>query len=343
MKFIDLVQIELSSGKGGPGSISFRREKFVPRGGPDGGDGGRGGDVIFRVNRKKTSLLDYRFRRKMAAPSGAQGTSELSSGKDGEDLILEVPPGTQIKNTAGELLKDMGEDKQDFIFLKGGRGGKGNAHFKTSVNQAPDYAQPGEDCQALEVGLELKILADVGIVGFPNAGKSTLISRVSAARPKIADYPFTTLIPNLGVVDAGEGKSFVVADIPGIIEGASQGVGLGFEFLRHIERTRLFIHMVDVSGFSGRDPFEDYQIINQELKNYDASDKGDDALGKLCDRPQIVALNKVDVLTEDQLDGIYRRFKSAGVEVLKISAAAGFGTKQLVHMVSDRLEELNNG
>lgn len=341
MKFIDVVKMSLASGKGGPGLVSYRREKFVPRGGPDGGDGGRGGHVIFRANPKKTSLLDFRFKRQMQGQNGHQGGPDLMSGPAGEDLILEVPIGTQIKSPEGEIIKDF-DVPGDFVFLEGGRGGKGNAFFKTSVNQAPDYAQPGEPAQEAEVVLELKLIADVGIIGFPNAGKSTLISRISAAKPKIADYPFTTLVPNLGVVDASEGKSFVVADIPGLIEGASQGVGLGYQFLRHIERTGLFIHLVDASEFSGRDPLQDYLTINNELKLYDESNLGDQNLGKLSGRPQIVVLNKVDSLSEVALFEVQRKFHGVGIKPMLISAATGQGIKELVHTVGQKIEELKD-
>jgi GTP-binding protein len=252
MKFIDEVKITLASGRGGPGCISFRRESGMPRGGPDGGDGGKGGNVIIRTSKHINSLVDLRQNKRYAAQNGEMGYGRQKAGADGEDMVMIVPQGTVIRTLEGEIIVDM-TGINDYVILKGGRGGKGNEFFKTSINQAPDYAQPGEEGEEVEVKLELKLIADVGIIGFPNAGKSTLISRISAAKPKIADYPFTTLTPNLGVVKAGDYSSFVVADIPGLVKGAHEGVGLGIQFLKHVERTRIFIHLVDVSGVSGRD------------------------------------------------------------------------------------------
>ncbi|MEZ0393337.1 MAG: GTPase ObgE, partial [Pseudobdellovibrionaceae bacterium] len=270
MKFIDEVNIVIASGKGGQGCVSFRREAMTPRGGPDGGDGGKGGDVILKVEKSLNSLVDFRRNKRYAAQSGQQGSGANCTGAHGSDMILHVPQGTIVRSSEGEILVDM-TGVQEYVLLKGGRGGKGNWFFKTSVNQAPEHAQPGEPGEELEVKLELKLIADVGIVGFPNAGKSTLISRISAAKPKIADYPFTTLTPNLGVVKAGDFRNFVVADIPGLVKGAHQGIGLGIQFLKHIERTKVFVHLVDVSGMSSQDPLQDYRDINEELKMYDES------------------------------------------------------------------------
>jgi GTPase len=334
MKFIDEVQITLASGHGGPGAVSFRREAMTPRGGPDGGDGGRGGDVIFRTSKHLNSLVDYRRLKKYSAEDGRPGSGMNSFGAAGQDLLMIVPEGTIIRSSEGQILADL-TGEQDFILLKGGRGGKGNAFFKTSINQAPEHAQPGEDGQEIEVTLELKLLADVGIIGFPNAGKSTLISRISAAKPKIADYPFTTLTPNLGVVKVADYKSFVVADIPGLVEGASQGVGLGIQFLKHIERTRLFVHLVDVSGMSGRDPLKDFDDINNELKAYDRANVGKEGFFPLATRKQIVALNKTDVLSREDLDRVRSQFeKKTGVKPFIISAVAGINVKDLVNEVS---------
>jgi GTP-binding protein len=339
MKFIDEVQIRVSSGHGGPGWVSFRREAFAPRGGPDGGDGGKGGDVILRASRHLNSLMDFRNNKRYAGAPGNRGENANCSGLAGEDMILHVPDGTIVRNIEGEVLVDMTGVKE-FVLLKGGRGGKGNHFFRTSVNQSPEHAQPGEEGQDLEIKLELKLIADVGIIGFPNAGKSTLISRVSAARPKIADYPFTTLTPNLGVVKAGEYKTFVVADIPGLVKGAHQGVGLGIQFLRHIERTRLFIHLIDASGLSGRDPVQDYEDINNEIRMYDESNKDKDGFFPLTTRPQFVVFNKIDTLQEEDLRRLKHDFqKRTGIVPETISAVAGRGVKELVNEVSKRVFE----
>lgn len=331
MKFIDEVKITIASGRGGQGCVSFRRESLLPRGGPDGGDGGKGGSVILRSSRHLNSLVDIRQNKRYAARPGQPGSGANCTGQDGEDLVLVVPQGTIVRNLEGEILVDMtGVEEQ--VLLKGGRGGKGNTFFKNSVNQAPDFAQPGEDGEELEVKLELKLIADVGIVGFPNAGKSTLISRISAARPKIADYPFTTLTPNLGVVKVGEYKAFVMADIPGLIKGAHQGVGLGIQFLKHVERTRLFVHLIDASGMSGRDPIADYDDINNELKMYDENNKDKEGFFPLSTRPQIVVLNKIDTLSEDDLSKLKSNFKKrTGVEPLAVSAVSGKNIKELVN------------
>ena len=330
MKFIDEVKITLASGRGGPGCISFRRESMMPRGGPDGGDGGKGGDVIIRTSKHINSLVDIRQNKKYSAQSGQMGSGRQQSGQNGEDLVMVVPEGTVIRNLEGEIVVDM-TGINEFVMLKGGRGGKGNEYFKNSVNQAPDYAQPGEDGETLDVKLELKLIADVGIIGFPNAGKSTLISRISAAKPKIADYPFTTLTPNLGVVKAGNYSSFVVADIPGLVKGAHEGVGLGIQFLKHIERTRLFIHLVDASGLSGRDPLQDYEDINYELKMYDENNMEKEGFFPLSTRPQIVVLNKIDTLSVDELQKLKNTFKKmTNLEPITISAVTGKNIDQLI-------------
>lgn len=330
MKFIDEVKITIASGRGGPGCVSYRRESLLPRGGPDGGDGGKGGDVILKTSRHINSLVDIRPNKRYAAESGKTGEGRQKSGMNGEDLVLIVPKGTVIRNLEGEILVDM-TDIEEYVMLRGGRGGKGNEFFKTSVNQAPDYAQPGEEGEELEIKLELKLIADVGLLGFPNAGKSTLISRVSAAKPKIADYPFTTLTPNLGVVKAGDYSTFVMADIPGLVKGAHQGVGLGIQFLKHIERTRVFVHLVDVSGMSGREPLQDFEDINYELKMYDENNKDKEGFFPLSTRPQIVVLNKIDALNENQLAKLKKQFKEAsGKEPFAISAVTGKNTKELV-------------
>ncbi len=337
MKFIDEVPIVVASGKGGQGCVSFRREAMTPRGGPDGGDGGKGGDVILKVAKDLNSLVDFRRNRKYIANSGGQGSGANRTGANGEDLILHVPAGTIVRNTEGEILVDM-TDITEYIFLRGGRGGKGNWFFKTSVNQAPEHAQPGELGMQIEVKLELKLIADVGIIGFPNAGKSTLISRISAAKPKIADYPFTTLTPNLGVVKAGEFKTFVVADIPGLVKGAHLGVGLGIQFLKHIERTRLFIHLVDVSGMTSEDPLQEYFDINNELKMYDESNHGKEGFFPLTNRPQLVVLNKIDTLAPDVLERLKIKFtKELGFEPLMISAVTGKNTDGLIFEVGKHL------
>lgn len=333
MKFIDEAEITVTSGNGGPGCISFRREDMVPRGGPDGGDGGRGGDVILIADSQITSLLDLKFKKKYVAGNGLPGTSSLCSGKDGADVVIKVPKGSVIKTASGRVLVDMSE-QDEFVVARGGLGGKGNYFYRSSIQQAPEKAQKGLPGESFELHLELKILADVGIIGFPNAGKSTLISRISAAKPKIADYPFTTLVPNLGVVRVDEERSFVVADIPGLIEGAHLGVGLGHKFLRHIERTKLFVHVVDVSGMSGREPLEDYENINKELKAYDADQFGEEAYLPLSERLQIVVLNKVDALTDSEKLKIEQDFLNKGIDVLLLSAVAGYNVRALIERVA---------
>lgn len=337
MKFIDEVNITLASGRGGPGCVSFRRESMMPRGGPDGGNGGKGGDVIIRTSRHINSLVDIRRNKRYAAQNGQMGMGRQKSGLDGEDLVLIVPEGTVFRNSEGEIVVDM-TGISEYRLLKGGRGGMGNEFFKNSVNQAPDYAQPGEEGEEMEVSLELKLIADVGIIGFPNAGKSTLISRISAAKPKIADYPFTTLTPNLGVVKAGDYTSFVVADIPGLVKGAHVGVGLGIQFLKHIERTRLFIHLVDASGMSGRDPVEDYKDLNYELQMYDETNRDKEGFFPLATRPQFVVLNKIDTLGENQLTKLKNKFKDiSGEEPYAISAVTGKNIKEFIQELARQI------
>lgn len=334
--FSDQVKIFIKSGKGGDGHVSFRRELYVPAGGPNGGDGGRGGDVIFVVDKGANTLSDFRNMRKYIAQSGEPGAKNNCHGKDGEDLVIKVPEGTVIRDAeTGLVIADMSHGNNRQTILKGGRGGKGNAHYATAVMQAPKYAQPGQEAKELTVILELKSIADVGLVGFPNVGKSTFLSRVSNAKPKIANYHFTTLNPNLGVVDLEDGRGFVIADIPGIIEGASSGVGLGFEFLRHIERTKVIIHIVDAAGTEGRDPIDDIYKINSELKAYDP---------ELAKRPQVIAANKIDVLYEgeesDEVKLIKEEFEPSGIKVFPISAVSGKGIKELLFYVRQMLDEL---
>ncbi len=330
--FADRAKIYIRSGKGGDGHVSFRRELYVPNGGPDGGDGGRGGDVIFEVDEGLNTLYDYRHRRKFKAQDGEEGGKRRCHGKDGGDIILKVPEGTIIRDAeSGRIIADMSGENRRQTILKGGRGGAGNQHFATSTMQVPKYAQPGQPAQELEVVLELKVIADVGLVGFPNVGKSTLLSRVTNAQPKIANYHFTTLTPNLGVVDLEGGGGFVIADIPGLIEGASEGVGLGHEFLRHIERTRVLIHMVDAASTEGRDPIEDIYAINRELKAYNE---------EIAARPQVIAANKVDVLggDEEPIERLKKEFEPQGIRVFPISAVAGQGLKELLYHVKELLD-----
>lgn len=329
MKFVDEVTITVSSGKGGPGAVSFRRESMIARGGPDGGDGGRGGHVIFRVTPRLNSLLQFRFKRKFSAENGQQGRGANMTGADGQDLILSVPVGTVVKDESGQVVLDLNE-AGDHPFLKGGRGGKGNNFFKTSVNQAPEHAQPGEPGDSRMVTLELKLIADVGVIGYPNAGKSTLISRVSAARPKIADYPFTTLTPNLGVAEFDKDRTFVIADIPGLVPGAHKGIGLGTQFLRHIERTNLFVHLIDASESTGRSALQDYRDIINELLEYDKSKADADGFRPLAQRPQIVVLNKIDTLSEERRTELTRAFAREAINVRLISAVTGQGIRELV-------------
>ncbi len=331
--FADRATIIIKSGKGGDGHVSFRREKYVPDGGPDGGDGGKGGDIIFEVDDGLNTLVDYRHRRKFAAQPGEEGGKRNCHGKNGADLVLKVPAGTVIKDAeSGKVIADMSGDNRRQIILSGGRGGLGNQHFATSTMQAPKYAQPGGEAIELEVKLELKVIADVGLVGFPNVGKSTLLSRVTNAQPKIANYHFTTLQPNLGVVDLDGAKGFVIADIPGLIEGASEGVGLGLEFLRHIERTKVIIHVVDAAGTEGRDPIADIQAINRELSAYDA---------RILEKPQVIAANKMDAVYGDEneiIQALRAEFEKDGIQVFPISAVSGKGLKELLYHVEQLLE-----
>ena len=331
--FIDYVKITAKSGNGGNGAITFRREKYVAAGGPDGGDGGRGGSVYFTVDPDMNTLLDFRFKRKFHAEDGKNGEGSHRFGKSGEDLYIKVPAGTIVKDAeTGKVVVDLSEKGQTELILPGGRGGKGNAHFATSTRQAPRFARDGEKGIEKEFILELKLLADVGLLGFPNVGKSTFISKVTSAKPKIADYHFTTLVPNLGVVKGEYGDSFVIADIPGIIEGASEGTGLGLQFLRHIERTRLLLHFLDVSGSEGRNPVEDFNIINEELKKYSE---------KLSARKQVIIANKIDVMQDDSLyKEVEKMAKEKQISIFKISAATGEGVKELIAAISKLLKEL---
>lgn len=334
--FTDSAKIFIKSGKGGDGSVSFRREKYVPAGGPDGGDGGKGGSIIFEIDEGLNTLTDYRYKRKYIAQNGENGGTKRCFGKDGEDLVLKVPDGTIIKEVeTGKIIADMSHDNKRVVLLKGGKGGKGNQHFATPTMQAPKYSQPGQEGLELNVTLELKVIADVGLVGFPNVGKSTLLSRVSNARPKIANYHFTTLSPNLGVVDLEGGNGFVIADIPGLIEGASEGIGLGHEFLKHIERTKVIIHIVDAASTEGRDPVEDINIINGELRAYNE---------ELANRPQVIAANKIDVFYDESQREILKTLKDTfepkGIKVFPISAVSGEGVKELLYYVKKQLDSL---
>ena len=334
--FADRAKIMIRSGKGGNGHCSFRRELYVANGGPDGGDGGDGGDLIFEVDEGLNTLVDYRHKRKFAAGDGEEGGKRRCHGKSGKDLVLKVPEGTVIKEARTQkVIADMSGDNRRQIVLKGGRGGLGNQHFATATMQVPKYAQPGKPAMELEVLLELKVIADVGLVGFPNVGKSTLLSRVTNADPKIANYHFTTLNPNLGVVDLENGKGFVMADIPGLIEGASEGVGLGHEFLRHIERTKLMIHVVDAAGTEGRDPVDDIYKINQELEAYNQ---------ELAGRPQVIAANKTDLIysgDEDPVDRLRAEFEPRGIRVFPISGVSGQGIHELLYYVAEELQKMD--
>src|SRR3990170_3062464 len=332
MKFIDEAEIYVKAGDGGRGCVSFRREKYIPRGGPDGGDGGKGGDVWIIADNGLVSLLDFKYKKHYTAERGEHGQGSNCTGKGGEDIVIRVPVGTVIKDKeTGEIVEDLTVNGQSIIIAKGGRGGKGNAFFVSSTYQAPKFAQPGEKGEERWFHLELKLLADVGIIGFPNAGKSTLISHISAAKPKIADYPFTTLQPNLGIVKFGDFGGFVVADIPGLIEGAHQGKGLGVKFLKHVERTSIFVHMLDLSPFTGRDPKEDFEIVNRELQAFNA---------ELAKRPQVVALNKTDIPeAEEKARELLKFFDSSGIKVFLISAATGKGLKELVNYVGSQVAE----
>ena len=333
--FADRARITIKSGKGGDGHVSFRREKYVPNGGPDGGDGGKGGDIIFVVDPGLNTLVDFRQKRKYAAGPGEEGGKRNCHGKNGADLVIKVPAGTVIREAdSGRVIADMSGDKVRQVILNGGRGGNGNQHYATSTMQAPNYAQPGQPAMELEVVLELKLIADVGLVGFPNVGKSTFLSRVTNATPKIANYHFTTLNPNLGVVDIEGASGFVIADIPGLIEGASEGVGLGLEFLRHIERTRVMIHIVDAASTEGRDPIADIYAINNELETYDKN---------MLSKPQVIAANKIDALSdENALDRLKNEFEPKGIRVFPMSAVTGQGVKELLYYVNDMLSKIDS-
>ena len=333
--FADRAKIFIKSGKGGDGHVSFRRELFVAAGGPDGGDGGRGGDIIFEVDKGLNTLGEFRHVRKYVAESGEEGGKRLCHGKDGQDLVIKVPEGTIIRDdVSGKVIADMSGGRMREVVLKGGRGGKGNKNYATATMQVPKYAQPGQQAKELWVTLELKVIADVGLVGFPNVGKSTLLSMVSNAKPKIANYHFTTLNPNLGVVDLDGADGFVIADIPGLIEGASEGVGLGHEFLRHIERTKVIIHMVDAASSEGRDPIDDIHKINAELKAYNE---------ELAARPQVIAANKIDLIygeDDDPVERLKAEFEPLGIKVFPISAATKKGLKELLYAVRNILDTL---
>ena len=329
--FVDQAKIYIKAGDGGDGAVSFHREKYVAAGGPDGGDGGKGGDIIFKVDDNISNLIDFRYKKKYVADKGQNGGAKNSYGRSAPDLVIKVPRGTVVRDAeTGRIMADMSGD-EPVIIAHGGKGGRGNAHFATSTRQIPRFAKPGFRGDEYTVSLELKLLADVGLVGFPNVGKSTLISVVSAAKPKIANYHFTTLVPVLGVVKVEEERSFVMADIPGLIEGASEGVGLGHEFLRHVERCRLIVHVVDVSGIEGRDPIEDFEAINKELANFSE---------ELAEAPQIVAANKCDMAQPEQIERFKEYIESKGLPFFEISAATTQGTKELIYAVSEKLAEL---
>ena len=329
--FVDQARISIKAGDGGDGAVSFHREKYVAAGGPDGGDGGKGGDIVFVVDDNISNLIDFRYKRKYVAEKGQNGGGKNCSGRNAPDLVVKVPRGTVVKEIkSGRILADLSTD-EPAVIAHGGKGGRGNAHFATSTRQIPKFAKPGFRGDEYEVMLELKLIADVGLVGFPNVGKSTLISVVSAAKPKIANYHFTTLTPVLGVVKIEEGKSFVMADIPGLIEGASEGVGLGHEFLRHVERCRLIVHVIDVSGSEGRDPIEDFKAINHELENFSM---------ELAEAPQIVAANKSDMATPEQVERLRNYVEDQGLLFYEISAATTKGTKELMYGVWERLSVL---
>lgn len=336
--FADRARIHVRSGKGGDGHVSFRREKYVPNGGPDGGDGGVGGSVYLEIDNGMNTLTDYRHVRKYHAQDGENGGKRNCHGKNGEDLVLKVPEGTVLKEAeSGKVVADMSGENRRFLLLKGGNGGKGNQHYASSTMQAPKYAQPGQPSKELELLMELKVIADVGLVGFPNVGKSTFLTQVSNARPKVANYHFTTLNPHLGVVDLPDAKGFVIADIPGLIEGASEGVGLGFEFLRHIERTKTIIHIVDAASTEGRDPIEDIYAINKELESYNAD---------IAARPQIIAANKTDMIySGDEVDPVQKikdEFEPKGIKVFPISAISGKGIRELLYQVRHMLDQLDD-
>ncbi|NNL42770.1 MAG: GTPase ObgE [Desulfobacterales bacterium] len=334
MKFIDEATITVQSGDGGSGCVSFRREKFIPRGGPDGGDGGSGGDIVLRTTLRKRTLKHFQFKRQFKAKNGAGGQGKRKTGKNGPELIIEIPPGTLVGDAdTGQILKDLTKPGETLIVAKGGRGGQGNSRFKTSTNRSPRFSQPGEPAEKRTLKLDLKLLADVGIIGFPNAGKSTLISAISSANPKIGDYPFTTLSPNLGVVQTSWGEPFVVADIPGLIEGAHKGAGLGIKFLRHIERTRILVHLIDALSIDLNDPLKGYHAINQELALYSK---------RLAKKPQIVVLNKLDLPGADEASQVFESAAS-DMKILRISAIDQTGIEQLKSQMVKLLDRLSRG
>lgn len=331
--FIDSAKIYVKAGNGGNGIVSFHREKYIAAGGPDGGDGGKGGDVIFIVDEGVRTLADFRYRKHYKAEAGKDGGPSNMTGRNGKDLVIKVPPGTIVKDEeTGRILADLTRPGQTAVIAKGGKGGKGNQHFATPTRQVPNFAKSGEPGEERWVLLELKLLADVGLIGYPNVGKSTILSRVSAARPKIADYHFTTIEPNLGVVSLDIGESFVIADIPGLIEGAHQGIGLGHEFLKHVERTKLLIHVVDIAAIEGRDPLEDFEVINRELKEYNPT---------LAERPQVVAANKIDITgAMERFEEFRKVIEAKGFKVFPISAASGKGMKELMSHVGEMLKQI---
>ena len=330
--FVDEVTVDVKAGDGGNGSVAFRKEKYVPRGGPNGGDGGKGGDVILEADSNLSTLLDFRFQHKYEAERGGHGTSKDMHGKNAGDNVLKVPIGTTATDVgADRVLGELMQHGQRVVVARGGQGGRGNAHFASSTHQAPKYAENGEPGEARTMKLELKLLADVGLIGYPNVGKSTLIAAISAARPKIADYPFTTLVPNLGVVKVDDERAFVVADIPGLIEGASEGVGLGHQFLRHVERTRLLAHLIDASGTTGRDPLDDYAVINRELAAYNS---------ELAELPQVLVLNKSDVADPEALQTLREELEAEGETVFTVSAATRAGLEPLVYYLGEQLSQM---
>ncbi len=329
--FVDIAKIKIKAGKGGDGCVAFHREKFVASGGPDGGDGGKGGDIVFQVDTNLSTLADFRYKRKYTAQSGGNGQSGRKNGKKGEDLIIKVPLGTIIREVStGKIMADLSDDKP-FIAAKGGRGGWGNPHFATATRQAPRFAKSGTPGEEWEVSLELKLIADVGLLGFPNVGKSSFISVVSEAKPIVADYHFTTITPVLGVVRMGEGNSFVIADIPGLIEGASEGIGLGHEFLRHVERCRMLVHILDAAGSEGRDPIEDFEKINLELARFNE---------ELATREQIVVANKIDLATDEQLDRLEKYMAEHGYKLFRMCAPIVEGTQEVINAVAAKLATL---
>lgn len=338
--FVDQVKIDVQAGKGGNGIVAFRREKFVPNGGPAGGDGGRGGSVIFKVDSGMNTLMDFRYHRKFKAKNGSDGANKSMTGKSADDLVVPVPEGTTVTNTdTGEVIGDLLRPNQELVVARGGRGGRGNIHFASATNPAPEIAENGEPGEAISLSLELRVLADVGLVGFPSAGKSTLLSVITSAKPKIAGYHFTTLVPNLGMVRLDDGRDFAVADLPGLVEGASKGVGLGFQFLRHVERTRVILHLVDMSGIEGRDPFDDYLAINKELVEYDPD---------ILKRPQIVVATKMDLPDAEKNLAEFKERLAAdkrehadtpAVKVMAISAVTHAGLSELVNATADLLEQ----